>query len=208
MKIYIICPVRKATDEQLEIVKKHVALLEFQGHEVHYPPRDVNQDQSGFQICTEHALVMKAIAQESGEVHLFLFDKSTGSYFDAGMAFMAHAFFPKLRWRVFQNVEYDSGKSFPRMFDEWESAQSLMKLHIQRDLKTRILTSKWRIRRKWYEHLWTWLLRLIGNKSQLERDLADAMAQDIAEAEDERILREMANNGSADDGVSAGPENQ
>lgn len=86
-RVYLICPVRNCTPEQKAAMDKYVDVLEQQGCEVHYPPRDVNQsnDDGGVRICVEH---MKYMAQ-CNEVHVWYDNESKGSHFDLGMAFIA-----------------------------------------------------------------------------------------------------------------------
>jgi hypothetical protein len=84
MKIYLICPVRNAAPEVTKQMEAYVAGLEGQGHQVHFPPRDVNQgDPDGFEICRSHLAAMK----ECDEVHVYWDPNSKGSHFDLGMAF-------------------------------------------------------------------------------------------------------------------------
>lgn len=81
MRIYIICSVRDGTDEA---VFHYVEVLRAQGHEVHFPPDSVDQnDPVGTAICGAHYLAMQA----ADEVHIFWDVRSYGSHFDLGMAF-------------------------------------------------------------------------------------------------------------------------
>lgn len=82
--IYLICPVRKCTEEELKQVEDYVAELEKKGHKVHFPHRDCDQDQDGITICRVHAEAMA----KADEVHVWWNPTSTGSHFDLGMAFM------------------------------------------------------------------------------------------------------------------------
>ena len=113
MKVFVIGPVRKATDTSRNELEKHVAKLEAEGHVVHLPHRDTNQDATGLEICKENA---EAIAA-ADEVHLFYLPESLGSHFDLGVTFAL-----KKRLRVIKNVPYGEGKSYPRMVDEWEKS--------------------------------------------------------------------------------------
>jgi len=84
-KIFLISPVRNANKEISEQVKKYVKKLEDQGHKVHWPLRDTDQnDPIGLRICTDNA---KAIIK-SDEIHIWWNPESRGSIFDFGMAFM------------------------------------------------------------------------------------------------------------------------
>jgi hypothetical protein len=84
MKIYLICPVRNITEEQNQEIKEYVELMERDGNKVHYPPRDVNQnDETGYNICLSH----KTAIVSCDRVDIFWDVHSSGSHFDLGMAF-------------------------------------------------------------------------------------------------------------------------
>ena len=83
-KIYIIHPVNKITKTERKILDKYVEELEFQGSKVHYPIRDVEQNDEGLNICFNHREAMK----QAQEVHIYWNAKSRGSVFDFGMAFL------------------------------------------------------------------------------------------------------------------------
>jgi len=85
MKIYLISPVREVSEETDIFVDAYVAKLEELGHEVHYPKRDVEQnDKHGISICFKHARAMI----ECDCVHIIWDKTSFGSHFDLGMAFI------------------------------------------------------------------------------------------------------------------------
>lgn len=85
MNIYIICPVRNCSPNQLNKITKYVSKLEREGHEVHFPPRDANQnDPTGFKIIQTHSQAMK----KAGRIDIFWDKNSKGSHFDLGMAFL------------------------------------------------------------------------------------------------------------------------
>jgi hypothetical protein len=95
--IYLICPVRNATAKEKEFLENYVDEQEEEGYRVHYPLRDVNQeDPIGLKILSEHKLAM----DECNEVHAYWNPKSSGSFFDFGMAFMDE----KLPWEI---INYD-----------------------------------------------------------------------------------------------------
>lgn len=87
-KVYLICPVRNCSEEVQKQLEDYVLDLEANNFKVHFPPRDVEQDQSGFGICDAHR---KAMA-ECDEVHFWWDPESKGSHFDFGMAFMLEYF--------------------------------------------------------------------------------------------------------------------
>jgi gluconate kinase len=62
----------------------YVVKLESEGNEVHYPIRDVNQNIRGIEICKAH----KEAMIECDEVHIAWNKSSSGSIWDAGMAWV------------------------------------------------------------------------------------------------------------------------
>ena len=87
--VYLICPVRNATDEECRFADQYVEDLENRGISVHYPPRDVDQtdDGVGLTLNSTHREAMLVCK----EVHVIWDPNSTGSHFDLGMAFMLGA---------------------------------------------------------------------------------------------------------------------
>lgn len=84
MKIYLICSVRNASPQAVMTAEAYVRELEAQGHTVHYPPRDVAQDDpSGAAICASHLAAMR----QCDAVHVLWDVTSKGSHFDLGMAY-------------------------------------------------------------------------------------------------------------------------
>jgi hypothetical protein len=81
--VYLVCPVRSQTPEQQQEIDRYVEQLEDDSYLVHYPPRDVDQnDPVGDQIVSAHRRAM----QQCGRVDIFWDVKSFGSHFDLGMA--------------------------------------------------------------------------------------------------------------------------
>jgi len=84
MRIYIICPVRNADPVVIERMRGYANFLKLNGHNVHYPPDDIPQnDPTGKVINTMHRDAMI----KADEVHVFWDIKSSGSHFDLGMAY-------------------------------------------------------------------------------------------------------------------------
>lgn len=84
MRIYVICPVRNADAGLTDAIRDYVEQLEKAGHEVHFPPRDVDQnDATGMGICSHHL----AAIQLADRVDVYWDVKSSGSHFDLGMAY-------------------------------------------------------------------------------------------------------------------------
>ncbi|VVB77577.1 Uncharacterised protein [uncultured archaeon] len=85
-KIYLICPVRKVSKEIKLYLDDYVENQELQGNMVHYPHRDVNQnDPTGMTIMLSHRNAM----EKSDEVHAYWVPGSEGSVCDLGMVLMA-----------------------------------------------------------------------------------------------------------------------
>jgi len=83
-KVYVICAVRNASEAEVALIRHDVKELREQGHAVHFPPDDVDQnDPTGQRICEEHLQAML----ESDEVHVYWDVDSKGSHFDLGMAY-------------------------------------------------------------------------------------------------------------------------
>lgn len=111
-KIFIICSVRGVSNEYERKLENYVSNLEDEGHVVHLPHRDTNQNASGLDICEENYIAIL----KSTEVHIFYNSKSQGTHFDMGVAFALGK-----QIVIVENEEYGEGKSYPRMIDEWEA---------------------------------------------------------------------------------------
>ena len=85
-QVYLICPVRNASDEQRREMDRYVRSLEMAGVSVHYPPRDVDQTDDG--VGLELNMTHREAMNLSSEVHVFWDPTSRGSHFDLGMAMM------------------------------------------------------------------------------------------------------------------------
>lgn len=115
-KTFFICPVRGHTQEETEAVVKQ---LEKAGWEVHWPPRDTDQDDEvGLEICKRN----RAAIIESKCVHVTWDGKSQGGLFDLGMAFMADALLPfGVSVFIMSLPDPTEGKSFQNMIAAWAS---------------------------------------------------------------------------------------
>jgi len=124
MKIFIICTVRNATPEYLKKLENYVGELNAKGHTVHFPPRDTKQEDEtgGYVICRTN---MQGILW-ADEVHVSYNEKSTGTHFDLGMAFMSNK-----KIHVFDCPEIDESipKSFPKMMRHWEKTNKMYKFN-------------------------------------------------------------------------------
>jgi len=116
MRYYAICPVRNATEKQLRMMQEVVDQVREQGHHVHYPPTDVDQNcPTGLTICAAHLKAMR----ECDAVLLFYAESSGGSKFDLGMAYALDK--PVIPLAALEDVP--PGKSYWSVFNT---------LHVQR----------------------------------------------------------------------------
>jgi len=118
MYIYFLCPVRKVTPEVKRFLDDYVSSTESQGHHVHYPHRDVEQnDPTGLTLMLKHREAMK----NSNEVHAF-WTGSEGQVCDLGMALALNK---PLRLVNKKDVEEwlgkNPGKSFTRVAYELDN---------------------------------------------------------------------------------------
>jgi|LGOV01.1.fsa_nt_gb hypothetical protein len=124
-KIYIICSVRDATPETRAALEAYTDMLEEEGHMVHLPHRDTNQDASGLEICMENGAGILL----SDEIHIFWDKGSFGSHFDLGMVFIMDMLVGKKKRICIMEMgetgrfTIDSSKSFQRLLIEWTEEQ-------------------------------------------------------------------------------------
>jgi len=109
-KIFIICSVRGASSEYQQKLEDYVAKLESEGHHVHLPHRDTNQEATGYEITSQN---FKAIFN-ADEVHIFYSSSSQGTHFDMGVSFAL-----RKKIVIVENEEFGPGKSYARMLTEW-----------------------------------------------------------------------------------------
>lgn len=134
-QIYLICPVNKATAKEKEFLDAYVNSLEQRGLRVHYPPRDVNQEDSiGLRILTEHREAMRQVKA----THIYWNGKSTGSFFDLGMCFMADKPLILANPEIIRETEFDE-------FDRAILEQPLRDYDLM-DLNSHLNASKYEIR--------------------------------------------------------------
>ena len=106
-KIYLICPVRNCSDEVNKALADYVGELEAFGNKVHFPPRDVKQNQSGDGICEAHRKAMG----DCDEIHFWWDPESKGSHFDFGMAYML-SFMTDIKFVIANKLEETPYKSY------------------------------------------------------------------------------------------------
>ena len=101
--LFLICPIRNATESSKENLKKIIAKYEDLGYHVHYPARNTNQNPfvnkintGGFNICLENA---RAIAAAQTVV-IYYDNSSIGSAFDLGVAYSLAKLNPERKFIV------------------------------------------------------------------------------------------------------------
>ena len=117
MNIYIICPVRDASQEQKEKLKAYKESLQAQGHTAYYPADDnpyEDTDKIGYVICEEN----RRATIEADEIHIFWDATSKGTLFDLGMAFALNK---PLKIVNFDELVFTKGKSFTNMINKWSN---------------------------------------------------------------------------------------
>ena len=87
-KIFLICPVRNATDEQRKWIEDFVKDKNEKGYVIHAPHLHTRQTDlyGGYAICKQNA---EAVAS-SKEIDIYYDQSSTGSVFDLGVAYALH----------------------------------------------------------------------------------------------------------------------
>ena len=87
-KIFLICPVRNATDEQRKWIEEFVSQKINDGYIIHAPHLHTVQTDlfGGYAICKQNA---EAVAT-SEEIDIYYDQSSTGSVFDLGVAYALH----------------------------------------------------------------------------------------------------------------------
>lgn len=110
MKSFLICPVR---GKDPETYRQIVSSLESRGYDVHWPPRDTNQDDNtGLRICGDN----KAAIAAADVVHVVWDGQSQGCLFDLGVAFALDKDIEPL-----ELPPATDGKSFQNMIQAWSA---------------------------------------------------------------------------------------
>jgi len=117
--VYIICPVRIATDDVVARLEAYTHMLEDNGVDVHLPHRDTAQDARGLDICCENAMAIYM----ADEIHIFYNPKSQGIHFDLGVAFTLDQIAGKKKTIKLISISHAGNISvsdgFEAMIDQW-----------------------------------------------------------------------------------------
>lgn len=112
MDVFLICPVRNVSIEELSMIKQYVKTLEQNKLSVYWPYRDTNQDDPiGNEICKSN----REALTKAEEVHVWFSENSIGTIFDLGMAWALHK-----KIVLANDVPLTSQRSFATLLRWWE----------------------------------------------------------------------------------------
>lgn len=114
-KVFLICPVRNASEEQRAALNEYICNLENGGYDVFYPTRNnrfEDTDSIGVDICNTNCEAIR----ESDEVHIFFDPESRGTLFDIGCAFAMKKPLKIANLGTFEATNY---KSFTNVILNW-----------------------------------------------------------------------------------------
>ena len=113
-KIFLICPVRNATEEQRKWIEDFVSQKYEEGYVIHAPHLHTVQTDlfGGYAICKQNA---EAVAS-SQEIDIYYDQSSTGSVFDLGVAYALHKPLVLLNK---EEIEFKDGDLIDDMIKTW-----------------------------------------------------------------------------------------
>lgn len=122
-KLFLICPVRSATEEQKKEIENFVAEKESEGLIIHAPHLHTVQHDllGGYTICMQNANAVAA----SSEIDLYYDQKSAGSVFDLGVAYYLEK---PLRLLNSDAIEFDDDDFGDYVIKNWPYKTELSKL--------------------------------------------------------------------------------
>ena len=113
-KIFLICPVRRATPEQKKWIEDFTARKEQEGYKIHAPHIHTRQVDMlrGYAICRQNE---EAVAT-SEEIDLYYDQSSTGSVFDLGAAYALHK---PLRLLNRDEITFNPNDFMDQLIENW-----------------------------------------------------------------------------------------
>ena len=113
-KIFLICPVRNATEEQRKWIENFVSEKCNEGYTIHAPHLHTRQKDlfGGYAICVQNA---EAVAS-SEEIDIYYDQSSTGSVFDLGVAY---ALYKPLKVLNKEKIEFNENDSIDNLVKTW-----------------------------------------------------------------------------------------
>lgn len=120
-KIFLICPVRNATDEQRKWIENFVREKYDDGYAIHAPHLHTRQTDlfGGYAICKQNA---EAVAS-SQEIDIYYDQSSTGSVFDLGVAY---ALYKPLRLLNKEDIIFNDSDLIDSIVKTWPYNQKQM----------------------------------------------------------------------------------
>lgn len=115
-KIFLICPVRNATDEQRKWIEDYVSDKVRDGYIIHAPHLHTRQTDmlGGYSICKQNA---EAIAS-SNSISIYYDQSSNGSAFDLGVAYALNK---KVEILNKEDIVFDNKDFIDKMLVNWET---------------------------------------------------------------------------------------
>lgn len=106
-RVYILCPVRKATEVQKKEIEAYVSVREQAGDLVWYPARDTNEEASSLQITLTNCMAIRW----ADEVAIYYDPDSEGSLTDLGMCVMCSQYVKSKTITLINHIEPTPSKS-------------------------------------------------------------------------------------------------
>jgi hypothetical protein len=117
---FLICTVREADENDLRFIQDYISKFKSEGKRIYYPAEDTNQIDStgGYRICSDNCNAM----QNSEQIHVYWTEKSQGTKFDLGVAFLLNQTIGKKivlanRSQVEKIVEEQKSKDIKKSFE-------------------------------------------------------------------------------------------
>ena len=123
-KIFLICPVRNANDNQRKWIEDYVSEKETEGYKVHAPHLHTRQIDlfGGYAICKQNA---EAVASSS-LVSIYYDKESVGSVFDLGVAYALNKPINMLNKN---EIEFNDNEFTDNLIKNWPYEKELKKIY-------------------------------------------------------------------------------
>lgn len=125
-KIFLICPVRNASNEQRIWIENYVKEKEENNYIIHAPHLHTRQNDlfGGYAICKQNG---EAVAT-SKEIHIYYDTSSTGSVFDLGVAY---ALRKKLVILNKDEIEFNDNDLIDNLIKSWPYNEKILKKELK-----------------------------------------------------------------------------
>ena len=151
-KIFLICPVRNATEEQRKWIENFTKERINEGYRIHAPHLHTRQTDlfGGYAICMQNA---EAVAT-SEEIDIYYDQTSTGSVFDLGVAYALHK---PLKLLNSEDIKFNNEDAIDKIIKSWPYNKEKPIFENPKELK-KLLTLSWKketcskgLRNEWSE---------------------------------------------------------